>query len=189
MITYSSNSFFFGDAPTSFNITTATLTSEQVLAIRQFSHYRIKAVKFLAMPLYNTAGESVILTGGTVSSVPSYMPTMYSLYVNNRDEIYGSAEDIILNPRHKSHKFNSPINRYTKLKTQTTVGMGANSSVDILSRNRWISTTDTDAVYGRFFLCPQSETDVPTTNQSSVIYHVKTVYYLEMRNVNINNST
>lgn len=190
MIRYVPGVINFDQLVIPFPITTNDLDSNQILAIRRFSHYRIKAVKFSLIPLYNSAGQTVnnADTGTGLQFAAAYMPSVYTLFVNNRDEVYDTTKDVQQNPRHKVHKFNAYINRYTKLSTQTTVTMGSGTSVDLLQKNCWLSTTDTDAIYGRFVVASDPSTGLPSAVLSQSFYTVRVCYYLELKNLNVINA-
>ncbi len=188
MITYQDAQFEFGTEPINFPITINDLGSNQILAIKRFSHYRIKAIKFSLIPKFNVAGQSVTNgsdTGLQFTSV--FMPTLYTLFVNNRDEVYDELADVQDNPRHKVHKFNTYVNRYTKLATQTTVTMGSGTSVDLLQRNCWLSSVDTDAVYGRFVVAADNP-GLASGNDAPNLYNVRACFYLELKNLNVINA-
>ncbi len=172
------------NTPTATPIGCGVLGTEQKQAIQQFSHFRINAIKYTLWPNQNVAGRTV--GQSSPPEGPDYAsgvekPLMFSLFVNNRDEKYPDIESIINNPRHKVHSAFRPFTRFTKVKPQVSLNMG-NIGVDLLMRNKvWVSTSDLEAEYGRFFYCHNKDT--PGTLESYVLH---TTVYIQLKNLNVN---
>ena len=174
----------YGDVPTETELSMAGLNALQTGAVENFSHYKLCAQKFEFMPLSNSIGSTA--QGATATVKHALAPSVLTLFVNNRDEAYSSYASISNNPRHKIHNPMHNISRYAKLRPQLDVTMGV-TNVTYTGVNRFISTGDLNAVFGRFIIMPQpADAGIPTENQSSQTYRVKTTHFVIMKNLNIN---
>lgn len=159
------------------------MNSTQQQAVENFSHYKLNAIKYEYMPLSNVIGQTA--QNATTLTVHAFGPQLLSLFVNNRDEAYDSFGIISNNVRHKSHGPLRYISRFARLKPQVDVAMGV-TNVTYTAPNRYISTGDLDAVYGRFVVCPQDADGIDAAQQSSQVYRLKTTHYVQLKNMNIN---
>ncbi len=167
-----------------FNISIdAATTSQQTAAIQGFSHYKLNAIKYEFLPTSNVVGTTG--KASTVTTVSAYAPTVLSLFINNRDEVYSNFLSVSQNPRHRSHLPMARITRFTKLKPQIDVTMGA-TNVTYSAPNRFISSTDTDAVYGRFLVIPQEGGAIGAESETTQVYNLKITSYVTMNNLNVN---
>lgn len=177
-----------GAFPNTTDISLKNLQSEQRNAILQYSHYRINAVKFVFYPKQNAVGATVGDTepsGGANYRNGTTKGVVYTLFVNNRDQIYNTRDDMIRNPKHKIHMPFRPIVRYSKIRPQLRVAMGTNTSVDLMSgKNVFISTADLNCDYGRFIFC--RDQDTLGTETAASIYTYAITYYVTMKNLNVN---
>ncbi len=182
-VNYSTFTSLYDDPPTITDLSMNILNSAQTNAVENFSHYKLNAIKFEFVPLSNAIGITAL--GATATAEHAVAPTMLTLFINNRDESYVTYESVSNNPRHKNHNPMRTVSRYAKLKPQVDVSMGA-VNVTYTAPNRYISTGDLDAVYGRFLVMPQpSDSAIPIDNQSSQTYRVKTTHFVQLKNMNV----
>ncbi len=183
-VNYTTFTSTYDAVPTITDLSMNLLNAAQTSSVENFSHYKLNAIKFEFVPLSNSIGITAI--GATATTEHALAPTMLTLFINNRDETYSSYESVSNNPRHKNHNSMRTVSRYAKLKPQIDVAMGV-TAVTYTAPNRYISTGDLDAVYGRFLVIPQpSDVDIPITHQSSQTYRVKTTHFVQLKNMNVN---
>jgi len=157
------------------------LTVAQQAAFATFSHYKLAAVKFEFIPLSNAIGSTARAVNEDV--VHAIAPSIYTLFQNNRDEVYSTLDAIQRNPRHKCHSPFARITRYAKLRPQIDITMGV-SDVTLISKNMFISTNDLGATFGNFLIQPDEA--LVASVESSQTYTLRRTVYVILKNLNIN---